>query len=158
MVFVKGRVKGGKVQKPGWAESRCAVLPSEKLRVRRAPTAPGGSWGSSGYSSQPLWIFEALSKVHLGESPCGERALNSRAMLNKLGTKVTEQLGVLCIIATKKNYVAPGTKCLRILLKQMFAGYWVIQIIVGSLLPGSLPYPFFFLSYFLYSWCAWGVC
>lgn len=109
-----------------------------------APVTPGGSWGSTGYSADPLWLFEALSKMLLGESPCGEHALNSRAMFNKSGTKVTEQLAGFCIIATKKNYVAPGTKCLRILLKQMFAGCWVIQIIVGSLLPGNLPYSIFF--------------
>lgn len=55
-----------------------------------------------------------------------------------------EYLGMFCIIATKKNYVAPGTKYLRILLKQMFTGCWVIQIIMGSLLPGNLPYWVYF--------------
>lgn len=56
---------------------------------------------------------------------------------------------MFCIIATKKNYVAPGTKYLRILLKQMFTGCWVIQIIAGSLLPGNLLY--WFISFKLFS-------
>jgi len=60
---------------------------------------------------------------------------------------------VFCIIATKKNYVAPGTKYLRILLKQMFTGCWVMQIIVGSLLPGNLPYFFFFFLFLKVTFC-----
>lgn len=104
-----------------------------------------GSVEGAGYSSGLLLILAVLSKVHLEENLCGDSALNSGEMFSKFGTKLTEYLGMFCIIATKKNYVAPGTKYLRILFKQMFTGCWVIQIIVGSLLPGNLPYCCFFL-------------